>query len=237
MVDQMHSPAEKTFADAETLTRALAEEISGRLHAAVTARGAALLAVSGGRSPLQLFQALAQAKLPWHAITVTLVDERWVPASDEASNERLVREHLMVGPAAAAHFVPLKNSAATPEEGAAACHAALAHLSLPFDVVLLGMGEDGHTASLFPHTHGLAEALDTDREALCAALRPSTAPHPRMSLTLRALQTSRWLVLPLQGEAKMRTYRKALAPGPVEEMPVRAILRQRVTPFELWISR
>jgi 6-phosphogluconolactonase len=236
MVDQVHSPVEKIFPDAEALARALAEEISSRLHAAVAERGGALLAVSGGRSPVHLFQVLSQANLPWHAITVTLVDERWVPANDEASNERLVREHLMVERAAAARFVPMKNSAAAPEAGAAACHAALAKLSLPFDVVLLGMGEDGHTASLFPRAHGLTEALDTTREALCAAIQPPTAPHPRMSLTLRALQSSRWLVLPLQGETKLRTYRKALEPGPVEEMPVRALLRQRVVPIEVWIS-
>ncbi len=236
MVDQVHSPVEKIFPDAEALTRALAEEISSRLRAAVAERGVALLAVSGGRSPVPLFQLLSQADLPWSAITITLVDERWVPVNDEASNERLVRNHLMVERAAAARFVPMKYSTATPEEGAATCHAALARLSLPFDVVLLGMGEDGHTASLFPHAHGLTEALDTTRQALCVAIQPPTAPHPRMSLTLRALQSSRWLVLPLQGETKLRTYRKALEPGPVEEMPVRAILRQRVVPIELWIS-
>jgi 6-phosphogluconolactonase len=143
----------------------------------------------------------------------------------------------MVAHAATARFVPLKNSAATPEEGAAACHAVLAKLSLPFDIIVLGMGDDGHTASLFPQAPGLAEALDTGRDALCAAVRPQTAPHPRMSLTLRALQTARWLVLPLQGEAKLNTYKKALENGPIELMPVRSVLRQTKAPIEVWISQ
>jgi 6-phosphogluconolactonase len=104
------------------------------------------------------------------------------------------------------------------------------------DIIILGMGDDGHTASLFPQAPGLTAALDTSKEALCAAVRPQTAPHPRMSLTLRALQNSRWLLLPLQGEAKLKTYRTALQDGPVELMPVRLVLRQNVAPIEVWIS-
>jgi 6-phosphogluconolactonase len=236
MAEIVHQTVEKMFADPEAQAIALAGEIGKRLHAAVVERGGALIAVSGGKSPIRLFQLLSQADLPWSAITITLVDERWVTPDNEASNERLVRDHLMVGHAAAAHFVPLKNGAATPEEGTAACDVALAKLSLPFDIVVLGMGDDGHTASFFPQAPGLIEALDTNRDALCAAVRPQTAPHPRMTLTLRVLQASRWLVLPLQGEAKMQTYRKALEDGPVELMPVRSVLRQTVAPVEIWIS-
>lgn len=236
MADIAPRLVEKLFSDPEAQAITLADEIVKRLQAAVAERGGALLAVSGGRSPIRLFQLLSQADLSWHAVTVTLVDERWVSTDDEASNERLVRDNLMVGRAAAAQFVPLKNAAATPEEGATACHATLAKLSLPFDIVVLGMGDDGHTASLFPQAPGLQEALDTTREALCAAVRPQTAPHPRMSLSLRALQSSRWLILPLQGESKLHTYRQALEDGPVELMPVRAVLRQTKAPIEVWIS-
>lgn len=229
-------PVERSYADALDQAQALAREIARRLTLGVAERGGALLAVSGGKSPVRLFQLLSAMDVPWAKVTVTLVDERWVPATDEASNERLVREHLLVGKAATARFVSLKNAAATPEQGAAECHAALASLALPFDVIVLGMGDDGHTASLFPQALGLAEALDTGREALCAAVHPQTAPHPRMSLTLRALQLSRWLVLPLQGEGKLRTYRAALQDGPVELMPVRAVLRQTQAPLEIWLS-
>ncbi len=236
MAEIVHRLVEKKFADPEAQAIALAGEIAKRLHAAVAERGAALIAVSGGKSPIRLFQLLSQADLPWSAITVTLVDERWVAPEDEASNEGLVRKHLLVGRATAAKFLPLKNSAATPEEGVAVCNASLAKLSLPFDIVVLGMGDDGHTASFFPQAPGLAEALDINRDALCAAVRPQTAPHPRMTLTLWVLQSSRWLVLPLQGEAKLQTYRKALEDGPVELMPVRSVLRQTTAALEIWIS-
>lgn len=235
MHDQAQGPVEKSFPDAETQSSALAAEVAKRLTQAVGARGSALLAVSGGKSPVRLFQLLSQTELPWQAVTVTLVDERWVDADHADSNARLVREHLLVGEAAAARFLPLKNAAATPEEGVAECNAALAKLPLPFDVVVLGMGDDGHTASFFPQAPGLAAALDTSSPMRCAGVRPQTAPHPRMTLTLRVLQESRWLVLPLQGESKLRTYRRALEDGPVELMPVRAVLRQTQAPIEVWI--
>ena len=234
MSDQAKRPVEKTFEGAEAQAVALAAEIGERLQAAVAERGSATIAVSGGKSPIRLFQLLSKQSLPWSSITITLVDERWVLPSDDASNEKLVRDHLMVGAAAAAKLLPMKNAAATPEEGTAELNAALAKLSLPIDVVVLGMGDDGHTASLFPHAPGLDHALKT--KELCAGVRPQTAPHPRITLTLSALQASRWLVLPLQGDAKLHTYRTALEAGPIEDMPVRSLLRQVSAPIEVWIA-
>lgn len=236
MPNQASGRVEKNFADAETQAVALATEIATRLTNAVGERGSALLAVSGGKSPVRLFQLLSQMDLPWQAVTITLVDERWVDADHADSNARLVREHLLVGKAAGARFLPLKNEAVTPEEGVPACSAALSRLPLPFDVVVLGMGDDGHTASFFPQAPGLAAAIDPVTPSLCAAVRPQTAPHPRMTLTLRVLQESRWIVLPLQGESKLRVYRNALEDGPVELMPVRTVLRQTQAPIEVWLA-
>ena len=228
---------EKKFPEAEKLAQSLADEISRRLAKAVSDRGMATLAVSGGRSPIRLFQLLSEAEVPWLSVVVTLVDERWVDPNDDASNEKLVRENLLVGKAGAARFMSLKNLEPTPEKGVPICHDRLAKISFPFDVIVLGMGDDGHTASLFPHAPGLAQALNSTRDELCAAVRPTTAPHPRMTLTLRALQSSRWLVLPLQGDAKLKTFRTAMEDGPIEDMPVRAVLRQMVAPIEVWISK
>ena len=236
MADSPSARVEKTFANAEAQALALAEQVADRLREAIAQRGVALIAVSGGKSPIRLFQLLSAADLAWQSVTVTLVDERWVAPDHADSNERLVREHLLVGKAAPARFVSMKNAAATPEEGIPACNAELAKLPLPFDVVVLGMGDDGHTASFFPQAPGLTAALDTSSKSLCAAVRPQTAPHPRMTLTLRVLQESRWLVLPLQGESKLRVYRNALQDGPVELMPVRAVLRQTVAPIEVWLA-
>lgn len=219
----MSLPAEVRFDDPETLARALAQEIAADLAAAVRERGAASLVVSGGATPRPLFAALSRLALPWEEVTVSLADERWVSADDDASNEALVRRRLLADAAAGARFVGLRNAAATPEEGRDACEAALAAVPRPFDAVVLGMGGDGHTASLFPDAPQLAEGLATRR--LCVAVHPLAAPHPRMSLSLHALLDSRRLVVHITGDDKWQVYRRALGEGPVEALPIRAVLR------------
>jgi len=213
---------EDVFDDPDTLARTLAAEIAAALAAAVDARGAASLVVSGGSTPRPLFAVLSGLALPWERVTVTLADERWVPADDDASNEALVRRRLLTGAAAGARFVGLRNAAATPEAGRDACEAALAAVPRPFDVVVLGMGGDGHTASLFPDAPELAEGLGTRR--LCVPVRPPAAPHARMSLSLHALLDSRRLVVHVTGDDKWRVYRAALEDGPVDRLPIRAVL-------------
>jgi 6-phosphogluconolactonase len=153
------------FPDCASLVRSLADEIAGWLGEAVAARGAASLVVPGGSTPGPLFDALAGKELLWSAITVTLNDERWVDPADPASNERLVRERLLTGCAAEAGFVGLKTAAATARDGLAEVEARLAAIARPFDVMLLGMGADSHTASLFPGSAALAASLDGDGRA------------------------------------------------------------------------
>jgi len=226
-------PREVRYADGATLAAALASSIANDLKHAIEARGVASLVVSGGRTPKPLFKELARRDIPWGKVRITLADERWVPADHKASNERLVRNHLLTARAAAAHFVGLVNEAVTPEEGCAATEGALAKMPLPFDVLVLGMGGDGHTASLFPGAHELAEGLDPESPRRCLAVRPSTAPHPRLSLSLAALLASRRIVLYITGEEKWRVYRRALAEGPAEELPIRAVLRGAESPVEV----
>lgn len=228
---------ENSFPTAEPLAAALAEEIASRLKKAVSARGKALLAVSGGRSPKLMFEHLSRKDLDWSSVVVTLVDERWVDEDHTDSNAKLVREFLLVGPAAAATLVSFKNDADTPEAGRTTCEAALRALPLPFDVVVLGMGDDGHTASLFPEAAELAAALNPNNGLLCSPMHPPKAPQARMTLTLYALLNSRILMLQISGAAKMATYRTALGPGPEEDMPVRAVLRQQRVPVEVWYSQ
>ena len=225
---------EHLFPDAEALTAALAERVSEALEAAVGARGRASLVVSGGRTPRPLFETLAQRDLPWSQVHATLADERWVDADSLDSNEGMLRPSLLQGQAAAVHFVPLKNEAPDPELGRAECAAALAGMPWPLDLVLLGMGADGHTASLFPRVAG--EALNPNCADTCRAVYPESAPHPRMSLTASALLASRVLILHFTGEEKLAVYRQALEPGPIEELPVRVVLRQPKVPVELWWS-
>jgi len=223
----------RRFADAHALARAAADEVAGQLAQAYAARGIATLVVSGGRSPVGFFEELRSRRLEWHKVTITLADERWVEPTVAGSNERLVRNALLTGAAGAARFIGLKNGAPSPELGAAAAWEPLARLPRPFDVVILGMGEDGHTASLFPGSPRLASAIDPDAAPGCIAMWSPAVPHARVSLNLSALLGSRRIAILLFGEAKLRTYVKACATGAVEDMPVRALLRQTRVPVEL----
>ncbi|MCW3480774.1 6-phosphogluconolactonase [Neisseriaceae bacterium JH1-16] len=187
-----------TFDTPAAQAEAQAAAIAGRLAAAIERDGSAALAVSGGKSPIALFEALAETDIDWARVTVTLVDERIVPADHPDSNARLVREHLLVGRAAAAHFLPLVTDPADPD----ADIARLKHELPSLTVAVLGMGEDGHTASLFPRAEGLAEGLNPDGHQRVLAITPPAAPHRRLTLTLAMLAGAEALQLAIAGAAK-----------------------------------
>jgi 6-phosphogluconolactonase len=225
---------EHRFPDSLALAHALSGEIKVDLEEAIAARGMASLVVSGGRTPMKLFEQLRAEAVDWSKVWITLADERWVETTSSASNEKLVRETLLIGPAAAAHFVGLKNPAPAPEAGADWATRALTRVPHPFDVVLLGMGEDGHTASLFPGSMALARALDRSVSPGCIAINALTAPHARLSLNLSALLDARRIILHIEGESKWQVYHRAKAPGPVAELPVRAVLHQKEVPTDVY---
>jgi 6-phosphogluconolactonase len=225
---------EHRFPDGLALAHALSGEIEVDLNEAIAARGSASLVVSGGRTPQRLFEQLRTERIDWSKVWVTLADERWVDTTSELSNERFVRETLLQGPAASARFVGLKNPAPTPEAGAEWATRALTRAPRPFDVVVLGMGEDGHTASLFPGSLALTRALDPSAAPACVAVNALVAPHARMSLNLAALLDSRRIILHIEGEAKWRVYLRARAAGPAAELPIRAILHQKETPVDVF---
>jgi 6-phosphogluconolactonase len=156
-----------------------------------------------------------------------------VDPTDPASNERLVREVLLRDRAAAARFVGLKNAAESPELGAMSAWETFASVPRPFDATVLGMGDDGHTASLFPNSPNLRSALDPAAAPGCVGMRAPTPPHARLSLNLSALLGSRRIYLLILGEDKWRTFTAAAGPGPIEDMPVRGVLRQQNTPVEV----
>jgi 6-phosphogluconolactonase len=235
MVYAVNSNVElKRFDHARALASELARGIAARLASAVAARGCASLLVSGGHSPLGLFERLRAQVLDWSRVNIALADERWVNPNDAASNERFVREALLREGAAAAHFLGLKNAAATPELGAAAAWQELARVPRPFDVTVLGMGDDGHTASLFPGSPNLDHALDAGAVESCVAMWSPSVPHARISLNLSALLDSRDISILILGESKWRTYVAACEPGPIEAMPLRAVLRQERVPVEVF---
>ena len=225
------SPARRTFKDKQQLADALSEAIATDLKAAIAARGAASFAVSGGSTPTLLFRTLSsRPDIAWDKCTVTLVDERWVDESSDRSNARLVKANLLQGRAAAATFVPLYQGGAVPDIGKTA--AALAKVPRPLDAAILGMGNDGHTASFFPGGDNLHEALTA--EGPVVAIEAPGAGEPRVTLTLAQLLAARALYLHIEGEEKVKTLEQAEATGPVEDMPVRAILRQTQTPLTIY---
>lgn len=223
----------KRFSSAQALQTRVASDIAAHLTRAIADRGEAALLVSGGHSPAGLFEQLRKQALDWSRVSIALVDERWVEPTEAGSNERMVREALLREGAAAARFFGLKNPAPSPELGAAGAWKALAPMPRPVDVTVLGMGDDGHTASLFPGSPNLKTALDLEGPEGYVGMLSPTAPHARLSLNLSALLDSRRMLIFLLGESKWRTYTAACGPGPIEEMPVRAVLRQERVPVEV----
>jgi 6-phosphogluconolactonase len=229
-------PALHRHSDFDTLSRELASQIAASLNAAIAARGLASLVVSGGKSPIKFFEYLRAQAVDWSRVCVALADERWVEPSDSNSNERLVRDVLLKDRAAAARFLGLKNGAPTPDLGAVSAWETFARVPRPFDVVMLGMGADGHTASLFPGSPNLLKSLNPEASAGCVGMWAPTPPQARLSLNLTALLDARRIVVLIEGESKWRTLLAARAAGPVQEMPVRAVLRQERTPVEVWTN-
>jgi len=227
---------EHRFPDALALANALAGELRVELQEAIAARGHASLVVSGGRTPALLFEQLSRESLDWRKVWVTLADERWVDLQDPGSNERMVRQTLLQNHAAAAQLIGMKNAAASPAEGCDWCWRSLARIARPFDVVLLGMGDDGHTASLFPQSPGIVAALNASNPPACIAMQAPVAPEQRISLNLTALLDARRVILHIQGEGKWSVYQRALQRGAVAELPVRAVLHQQETPVEVFWS-
>jgi 6-phosphogluconolactonase len=208
----------------------LALTVANALRGAIAERGAATLVVSGGRSPVAFFERLAAQELDWSKVTLGLADERFVPVSHPDSNEGLVRRHLLQGRAAAARFLGLYQPAPSVEASAQLADARLAGLEDP-DVLVLGMGEDGHTASFFPGSPNLAAALDPEGPRRCLPMLAPSVPRQRLTLTLPVLRRARLTLLSLQGAGKLATLADALAGEDVAQMPIRAFL---IRPLEIY---
>lgn len=220
------------FADRQDLATALACEIAGRLTGAIAERGTALLAVSGGTTPARLFAALSTTPITWDKVIVTLVDERFVPPSSPRSNAGLVTANLLQNKAAAARFVPLYHEAASIEDAAAADSEALRALPWPLDVVILGMGGDGHTASFFPDAGNLEELLDPTSQRIVLPVHAASGGEPRLTLSMARIVAAGFIALHIEGEDKRTAFDGAMGPG--AKKPIRRVLEAAPRPIEVF---
>ncbi len=211
------------YPDREMLMLRLAQRIASELGEVLRAQGRATLSVPGGTTPGPVFDTLSGADLDWANVAVVLNDERWVPEDSPRSNTRLLRERLLVGRAAAATLLPLRMDAPVPEDGLEALSAGLVP-HLPLSVLLLGMGEDMHTASLFPGADHLEAALRPDAPPLMA-MRAEAAGEPRITLTAPVLQDALRVHVLITGPAKRAALERAVKLSP-REAPIACVLDQ-----------
>ncbi|MCH8538390.1 MAG: 6-phosphogluconolactonase [Alkalimonas sp.] len=210
------------FSTSQQLNADFAKRLIEIVQDAIEARDHAYLAVSGGRTPQALFEYLSTTDLPWHKVTITLADDRWLSATEKDSNERLVKSVLLQNKAATASFISLVTEDAKAEDGEQSICQRFADIPT-FDAVILGMGEDGHTASLFPCSAELAKGLTTEQAAV--AVNPTTAPYQRMTLSQSRLLNSRNVFLHLVGSSKLNVLNQAMAAADPKQMPIRAFLQ------------
>ncbi|AHD09637.1 6-phosphogluconolactonase [Phaeobacter gallaeciensis] len=211
------------YADRDMLAIDVANQLAGDLKTHLLHHDSASFAVAGGTTPAPIFDDLCAADIDWARVRLMATDERWVPVDSDRSNARMIRERLLVNRAAAATFLPFHVPARAPEDVLAEVESQV-QPELPLSVVLLGMGEDMHTASLFPGVDGLTEALAADAPVL-AVMRPDSQPEPRVSLSARVLDAAIAKHLVIYGDAKREALEIAKSLPP-EDAPIQAVLSE-----------
>jgi 6-phosphogluconolactonase len=221
-----------TFENRDSASIAAADHIVRALARRMEAQPAASLVVSGGTTPVRCFEALSDIDADWDNIHVLLSDERWVAADSEDSNERQVRETLLQGRAAGAELHGMYRDDIAIEQRAEQIGEEVRARPFPFACALLGMGVDGHFASLFADADNLDDGLDTDSSLLCMPVSTAASPHPRITLTLAALSRSDEVVLLVFGEDKRQTLESAQAKS--NGWPVARLLKQKLAPVSIY---
>ena len=223
-----------TFSTRNKLDICLAQSVSKLLEQAIKFKGQASIAVSGGSTPKGFFNLLSHCDIDWSKVTLTLADERWVAIDSQDSNTRLVYENLLQNKASAAHFFHLKQGELLNDKTLNALNIVVNNDLLPFDVLILGMGEDGHTASLFPCSEQISSGLASNNNNALLRVLPKTAPYQRISFSFSALSQSKNIFLHLCGEQKQQVLIKALQGDDVFAMPIRAFLHHDTVNMQVY---
>ena len=219
--------------DAQALAEKLGDRIERILKNAIEARGAASLVVSGGSTPKPLFQYLSKKELDWSKVLITLADERCVPFESEQSNTRLVHEHLMQNKAADAIFVDLHTDNVSLEESEMLADKTMSEMP-SFDCLILGMGSDGHTASIFPEALRRDEALDTELGSQALLVDPVTVDPMRITMTAKRILDAELIVLHISGDEKAKLLTEVVDAPDAAKWPISFFLTQRQTPIAIY---
>ena len=229
----MKNNNEHLFLEQKELIDTLSSKIIANLEEAILHKGSASLLVSGGSTPKPLFEKLSSFDIPWEKVKNKHRDERWIDKNHKDSNEKLVRDSLLVNFAKKAKFISMYQEYINIEDAQDVCSNIYEKELFPFDVLILGMGNDGHTASLFPNNIKLKEALETTK-GFCICMKPDTAPYERMSLTKTAILSATNIYLHFEGVEKQDVYKKVLEGASSNDMPVSAIIKQKKKKIEVY---
>lgn len=216
-----------SFTSRGVMVETAVKQIADAVKTAINIKGTASMMLSGGSSPRPVYEALSDMDLPWDKVTIGLVDDRWIERGQAGSNETFLDETLFKGLAQKARFIGLKTPDASPAAGAKASAAQISAIPQPFDVCVMGMGLDGHTASWFPNSKGLREALDPNNPDTVTAIdaRGSSVAgthSERITLTLSALMASKQIILMIPGGGKSDVFNES-AKKSVYDAPVKAL--------------
>lgn len=220
------------FKDGDVLAKWLAGQVSKILRRAIAQKGRASLAVSGGSTPSRFLKALSREKLHWEKVSITLADERWVPPDSARSNQRLVTLELLQNEAASAQFIPLYRRDCAPNN-LGPVRSEL-NQALPLDVIILGMGTDGHTASLFPNGNNLGRATNLSEKETVLPMEAENLDEPRVTLTLPVITAAGKIFLHIEGDKKRDVLEEETGTGDPAHLPIRYVLNQRSDTRVVW---
>lgn len=223
----------KKFISRDALISKLSTDVFAHLQLGLNSRDAASMLLSGGTTPGPLYERMSTTHFDWTKVWFAPTDERWVEPDHPDSNERLIRNSLIKKKAALANFIGLKTVAKDVVGGVKATEEKLSGLPLPFDVALLGMGEDGHFASLFPGLEDTKCAMDVNRKSLCHPIRREGDDHDRMTVTYNCILNSRQIILLFFGTRKLEIFDRARK-GVDDHLPISYLLNQSNVPVSLY---